>query len=119
MVYIDIDSCLFHTKPNDIYEELNTIKKIDFLDYPKEHKCYDENNKKVLGKFKDELKNKIIIGFIALRPKCYAYLVYDDDKKYKKCKGITKGIIRHQMKYKEFETVLKTNKIIYKLFNRY
>ena len=82
MVYTDTDSFVFHTKTNDIYEDLNTIKKeIDFSDYPKEHKCYDGNNKKVLGKFKDELKSKIITGFIALRPKCYAYSVYGDDKK--------------------------------------
>ena len=82
MVYTDTDSFVFHTKTNDIYEDLNTIKKeLDFSDYPKEHKCYDDNNKKVLGKFKDELKSKIITGFIALRPKCYAYSVYGDDKK--------------------------------------
>ena len=59
MVYTDTDSFVFHTKTVDIYEDLNTIKKeIDFSDYPKERKCYDENNKKVLGKFKDELKSK-------------------------------------------------------------
>ena len=82
MVYTDTDSFVFHTKTNDIYEDLNTIKKeLDFSDYPKEHKCYDDNNKKVLGKFKDELKSKIITGFIDLRPKCYAYSVYGDDKK--------------------------------------
>ena len=118
MVYTDTDSFVFHTKTNDIYEDLNTIKKeLDFSDYPKEHKCYDDNNKKVLGKFKDELKSKIITGFIALRPKCYAYSVYGDDKKYKKCKGIAKGTVRRQMKYEEFETVLKTNEVIHKSFN--
>ena len=118
MVYTDTDSFVFHTKTNDIYEDLNTIKKeLDFSDYPKEHKCYDDNNKKVLGKFKDELKSKIITGFIALRPKCYAYSVYGGDKKYKKCKGIAKGTVRRQMKYEEFETVLKTNKVIHKSFN--
>ena len=118
MVYTDTDSFVFHTKTNDVYEDLNTIKKeLDFSDYPKEHKCYDDNNKKVLNKFKDELKSKIITGFIALRPKCYAYSVYGDDKKYKKCKGIAKGTVRRQMKYEEFETVLKTNEVIHKSFN--
>ena len=118
MVYTDTDSFVFHTKANDIYEDLNTIKKeLDFSDYPKEHKCHDDNNKKVLGKFKDELKSKIITGFIALRPKCYAYSVYGDEKEYKKCKGIAKGTVRRQMKYEEFETVLKTNEVIHKSFN--
>ena len=118
MVYTDTDSFVFHTKANDIYEDLNTIKKeLDFSDYPKEHKCYDDNNKKVLGKFKDELKSKIITGFIALRPKCYAYSVYGDEKEYKKCKGTAKGTVRRRMKYEEFETVLKTNEVIHKSFN--
>ena len=38
-------------------------------------------------------------------------------KKYKKCKGIAKGTVRRQMKYEEFETVLKTNEVIHKSFN--
>ena len=118
MVYTGTDSFVFHIKTNDIYEDLNTIKKeLDFSDYLKEYKCYDDKNQKVLGIFKDELKSKIITGFIALRPKCYAYSVYGDEKEYKKCKGIAKGTVRRQMKYEEFETVLKTNEVIYKSFN--
>ena len=27
---------------------------MDFSDYPETHKCFNTNNKKVLGKFKDE-----------------------------------------------------------------
>ena len=38
-------------------------------------------------------------------------------KKKKKCKGIAKGTVRRQMKYEEFETVLKTNEVIHKSFN--
>ena len=38
-------------------------------------------------------------------------------KKYKKCKGIAKGTVRRQMKYEEFETVLKNNVVIHKSFN--
>ena len=36
------------------------------------------SNKKVLGKFEDELKSKIITGFIALKPKMYSFECIDN-----------------------------------------
>ena len=50
-------------------------------DYPPEHPNYDKTNKKVLGKFKDEMNGKIITHFIGLKPKAYCYKVYGDDKR--------------------------------------
>ena len=40
---------------------------MDFSDYPVEHPNYDKTNKKVLGKFKDEMNGKIITKFIGLK----------------------------------------------------
>ena len=45
----------------------------DFIEYPKNHHNFDISNLKVLGKFKDELKSKIITEFIALKPKMYSF----------------------------------------------
>jgi len=39
---------------------------MDFSDYPKDHPNYDATNKKVLGKFKDEMNGKIINESIRL-----------------------------------------------------
>ena len=47
-------------------------------------------NKKVIDSMKDELREKIITEFVALRPKTYSYLT-DDDKNVKKAKG-TKNV---------------------------
>ena len=40
-------------------------------EYSKDNQFYDETNKKVLGKFKDETPNRTITDFIGVRSKCY------------------------------------------------
>ena len=118
MVYTDTDSFVFHTKTDDIYEDLKEIKdEMDFSGYDKVHKCYDETNKKVLGRYKDECNGKIITDFIALRPKCYSFKILGEDKEYKKCKGVAKHIVKRNMTFEEYDKVLQTNEVIHKSFN--
>ena len=63
MVYTDTDSFVFHTKTDDIYQDLTEINdEMDFSGCDKNHKCYDATNKKVLGKFKDECEGKNLFG---------------------------------------------------------
>ena len=38
-----------------------TNEYMDFSDYPPEHPNYDKTNKKVLGKFKDEMNGNSIV----------------------------------------------------------
>ena len=54
---------------------------MDFSDYPKHHDNYDNTNKKVLGKFKDEVNDKIIREWISLVPKMYAGDIQDCKEK--------------------------------------
>ena len=79
----------------------------DFSDYPPEHTNYDKTNKKVLGKFKDEMNGKIITHFIGLKPKEYCYKVYGDEKEHKKSKGVVKHKVSNQLSYKTYEETLK------------
>ena len=44
----------------------------DFSEYPLNHPCYNLTNKKVIGKFKDELNSMPLGEFSGLRPKCYS-----------------------------------------------
>ena len=118
MVYTDTDSFVFHTKTDDIYQDLKEINdEMDFSGYDKNHKCYDATNKKVLGKFKDECEGKIMTGFIGLRPKCYAFKIHGDDKEYKKCKGTAKNTVKRKIKYDDYNKVLETNEVIHRSFN--
>ena len=43
--------------------------KIDFSNYPKDLKFFDQAYKKVIGKMKDESKRKIINDFVGLMSK--------------------------------------------------
>ena len=116
MVNTDTDSFVFHTKTDDIYQDLKDINdEMDFSGYDKNHKCYDATNKKVLGKFKDEVGGKIRAGFIGLRPKCYAFIIHGDDTEYKKCKGTAKNTVKRK-KYDDHNQVLETKKVIHRSF---
>ena len=73
LCYTDTDSFVIHVKTEDFYKDI-----ADDVDKRFDTSKYDENdngplpigkNKKVIGKFKDELDRKIIIEFVALRVK--------------------------------------------------
>ena len=54
-------------------------------------------NKKFIRLINNELGEKIMIEFIALRPKTYSYLT-DDDNNVKKAKLAKKCIIKRKLK---------------------
>ena len=70
-----------------------------------------EKNKKVLGKFKDELGGKIIVEFCALRAKTYAYKL-DDDTKNKKAKGTKKCIVKREIIFQNYVDSLFKNEVL-------
>ena len=110
LVYTDTDSYVIKVETDDLYEDFKDINEyMDFSDYPPEHPNYDKTNKKVLGKFKDEMNGKIITHFIGLKPKAYCYKVYGDDKEHKKSKGVVKHKVSNQLSYKTYEETLNRN----------
>ena len=44
----------------------------DFSNYPKDSKFFDETNKKVIGKMKDEFGGVIVNEFVGLKSKMYS-----------------------------------------------
>lgn len=54
------------------------------------------HNKKVLGKFKDEVCGRPIKHFVGLRSKCYAFEVEgkNENKINARCKGVSSSVVR-------------------------
>ena len=110
LIYTDTDSFVLHIKTEDVYDDFKDIKhEMDFSGYDKAHKCYDNTNKKVLGKFKDECDGKIITHFIGLKPKSYAFKIHKEKKEEKKSKGIVKHKVKNELNYKSYEKTLLEN----------
>ena len=70
----------------------------NFSDYPRESKFFDQVNKKIIGKIKDEFKGDIINEHVELKSKKYS-IIAADSREVKKAKGANKNgakIIRHK-----------------------
>jgi len=101
LLYTDTDSLLLMTETPNIYDDmLSDIDFYDTSDYPKDHALFSTKNKKVVGKFKDECAGKPIIEFVGLRPKMYSIKTLD--KEVKKAKGVTKSVIKKDLKHEMY-----------------
>ena len=79
LIYTDTDSFVIEVETDDIYKDM--FENIyDFSEYPTDHPNYNIDNKKVLGKFKDELNGKIMTECCASKPKIYSYEYIDNYK---------------------------------------
>ena len=73
-------------------------------------------NKKVIGKFKDEIGVKIISEFCALKAKTYAYKL-DNDNEVKKAKGTKKCVVKRHITFDNYTDILfKSSKLLKKQF---
>jgi hypothetical protein len=112
MIYTDTDSYVIYVETEDLYDDLNNLKEyMDFSDYPKNHKNYNITNKKKLGCFKDEVNGNIIVEFIGLKPKMYAFRVDENNKliEKKKAKGIPKNVLKKNVTFDLYKKSLESN----------
>ena len=59
LLFTDTDSLTYEIKSEDIYEEFFKHKHLfDFSNYQKDSKSFDETNKKVIAKIKENQKEK-------------------------------------------------------------
>ena len=75
-------------------------------------------NKKVIGKFKDELGGKIMNEFCALRAKTYSFKL-DDDTENKRAKGTKKCIVKREITFKNYVDALFKDKVLIKSQQRF
>ena len=71
-MFTDTDTLAYEIKSKNVYEEFFKWKDLfDFSNYSKDSKFYDESNKNVIGKMKDEMGVVIIDEFIGLKSNMY------------------------------------------------
>ena len=88
---------MYEFKTEDVYEDFSNNKEMfDFSNYEAKSKYYDNSNKLMVGKMKDETAGVAIEEFVGLKPKMYSYWV-DDDREYKKAKGVNKNVVATTM----------------------
>ena len=79
---------------------------LDFSNYSKDSKFFDETNKKVIGKMKDEFVGVIVTEFVGLKSKMYS-MKKIDDKEYNTSKRVNVATV-----FDKFKDVLFNEKII-------
>ena len=63
-----------------------------FSNFSAELKYYDDSNKLMVGKMKDEISGAAIKEFVGLKLKMYSFLV-DDSSEHKNAKGVNKNVV--------------------------
>ena len=106
LLFTDTDSLTYEIEADDVYQDFWKDKELfDNSDYPESSQFFDNGNKKVIGKFKDESPKIPIVEFVGLRSKMYSY-VKDDEKSNCRVKGITKSVKEQEIRHSHFRDVL-------------
>ena len=113
MLFTDTDSLTYHIKTEDAYRDFFVHREyFDNSDYPENSEFYFKENKKVIGKFKDETAGVPIEDFIGLKSKMYSVSL-DSGKDSKKAKGVKENVIRKGISHPDYQDVLNESKILH------
>ena len=107
LLFIDTDSLTYEIKSENVCEEFFKWKDLfDFSNHSKDSKFFNETNKKVIGKMKDEFGGVIVDEFVGLKSKMYS-MKKIDGKDYNTAKGVSIAT-----EFDKFKDVLFNEKII-------
>ena len=115
LLFTDTDSLFYHIKAEDLYSDLYKDKeRFDNSDYPKSSEFFFAENKKVIGKFKDEAAGDPITEFVGLKSKMYSYKT--ENKENKTAKGVKKNVIKSELSLSDYrDTLQKCNTMRHKM----
>ena len=106
LLFTDTDSLTYEIEANDVYQDFREDKHLfDNSDYPESSPFFDNTNKKVIGKFKDESPEIPIVEFVGLRSKMYSYKK-DNKKEGSRAKGIKESVKEQQFRHENYKDVL-------------
>ena len=108
--YTDTDSLMYEMRTEDVYEDFNSDKEMfNFSNYSTKLKYYNNLNKLVIEKMKDETGRVAIEEFVGLKPNMYSFLV--DNREHKKAKCGNKNVVA-TISHNEYKDVLLNNEFI-------
>ena len=121
LCFTDTDSLLYEVFTTDIYADMYENKEeYDFSEYPFIHPNYDKTNKKVIGKFKDELNGLPLEEFVGLRAKCYSLRYYgkvennivehENASEMQKAKGTKECVKEAHLRHTHYKECVKNHK---------
>ena len=112
VLYTDTDSFILDVPTEDFYEDMTTdLTWYDTSDYPKESPLHSNQNKKVIGKMKDELNGTVIKEYVGLRSKMYS--VSSMTGVTKKAKGISKQVVKKNITHDNYKEALFNSKVFH------
>ena len=88
----------------------------DFSNYMTKSKYYDDSNKLVIGKIKDETGGVVNEEFVGLKPHMYSYLV-NGNSEHKRANCVNKNIVA-TISHNEYKDLLLNKKCLRHLMNR-
>ena len=122
LCYTDTDSLVMHIKTEDFDKDIaNDVERLfDTSSYNKkgDRPLRISKNKRIIDMFKDELKDKIMTEFCALRPK-HMLKKLDDDTEFKKAKGTKSSVIKRELVFENYKDSLFNDKIILRSQQRF
>ena len=109
--YMDTDSFILDVRTDDFCKDISNDANewFDTSYFNNIHAPIKKGiNKKVIGKFKDELGGNILTKFVGLRAKTYSCCQINDDKVHevKKAKGTKKCVIKKHLNFDMYEEAL-------------
>ena len=120
LLFTDRDSLMYLIQTEDFYQDINKDikRKFDTSDYPEKHPSGIKTgiNKKVIGKFKDEVGGKQTTHLFGLRPKLYSFKV-EDNSETRKAKGVKKNVIKNTLPFEDYKECLFSEKEVMKDMN--
>ena len=117
LLFTDTDSLCYIIETEDIFTDMkNYIHLYDTSNYKKDHFLYNLQNRKKLGKFKDEVKGEIIEEFVGLRPKMYSFKIMGGKQK-KTSKGVKKKVVA-SIQHQSYKDCLLNSTIMYSTMNQ-
>lgn len=116
LLFTDTDSLMIEVETEDFYEDMKKmgLDKFDCSSFPKDHRLFSNENRKIAGKMKLEHAGEQIVEFIGLRPKMYS-MIFDSDncdgapRCDMRAKGVSHVARKHITHEKYYNTLMDFN----------